>query len=176
MKNTRKALSILGVAVIMALLVAVLVPAPSVAAATVTSRSIRAIDKRAEYQQIRQMLEAHRQVIIQNREQNAALIRTNKDLRLVLKGQLVAAKASLAPATIDQLKTIRDQLKILMAELQATKGDIREITLGNQQMIRDLDYEALDASFAQIIAIQQTRFEKLSAINQLIQQMSGLVS
>ncbi|HEY5467027.1 MAG TPA: hypothetical protein VIL27_08355 [Clostridia bacterium] len=175
MKNTRKALSILGVAVVMALLVAVLVPATSVAAATVTSRSIRVADKRAEYQKFRQDLETHRQAILQNREQNAALIRTNKDLRLVLKGQLEAAKASLAPAT-DQLKAIRDQLKILMEELQATKGDIREITLGNQQMIRDLDYEALDASFAQIIAIQQLRFVKLSAINQLIQQMIGLVS
>lgn len=168
MKNTRKVLSILGVAVVMALLVAVLVPATSVAAATVTSSSIRAADKRAEYQKFRQDLETHRQVILQNREQNSNLVRTNKDLRLVLKGQLEAAKANLAPATIDQLK-------ILMGELQATQGDIREITLGNQQMIRDLDYEALDASFAQIIAIQQMRFEKLSVINQLIQQMIGHV-
>jgi hypothetical protein len=44
---------------------------------------------------------------------------------------------------------------VLMDALQATKGDIREIAQGNRQLIQDMNYEALDVAFAQIIGISR---------------------
>ncbi len=146
MKTTRKALSVLGVVLAMSLLVVALVPASPVSATTLEKLPVIA-EKRAE--------------IKANRERNVALAQENHELRAALKAQLAEVRDGLEQETKDGLKTIRVSLKSTVAELRATKGDIREAWTTNPLLIP---------------GIQQYRFQKLTSIHQLLQEMVDLVS
>ena len=120
-----------------------------------------------------------RDIVKANRDDNKAIWEENKALRQTLKVKLSAIKTagSVLDATVlTSLKADRERIKVLVSEMQATEGQIKELIALNKGNAKKLDYEALNSTFAKITEVQLLRNTKLVEINNLLKEMTSLLS
>lgn len=135
--------------------------------------------KRLDFFQFRKSLDGKRDSIRQNRTENRELAAENTQLRKDIVDTLLAIKENggTLPAEIEaQLKAYNQEIKDIKEALKETKGDIREILTVNKQNIKDMNYEAVNAAFGQVEAIQQNRAVQLARINEILKSMKALLS
>lgn len=140
--------------------------------------SAERLEKLQEYSAFRESLLEHRQVILDNREKNLALIADNEQLRQGIAETLRALQEDGVQLPEDvkaQLSAYNEQVRSLASRLRETKGAIRTVTEGNRENIRIMDYEAMDAAFVQIAEIQETRYALLTQIRSVLQEMQILL-
>jgi TolA-binding protein len=149
------------------------------AQAKVAAREAAIESKMGEFSEFRQQVEALRLVILDNREENIALVSENNQLRLATVQALKALKdsgAMLPEETVTELKTLNEQAKAVAEQLIATRGDIKDVAQANRGNYRAKDYEAMVAAFEQIGEIQNTRYGLLLQMKDILTEMNALVA
>lgn len=135
--------------------------------------------KKATFDAFKQALAEKKLSVLSNRDANLSVTADTNRLRLSLAQSLDALKksgASLPEETAAQLKDCNAQMKELVSALKDTKGQIKAITAQNKGFVKNKDYAAMDAAYAQITAIQTGRHDQLVKINELLQKMNTLVT
>lgn len=120
-----------------------------------------------------------RDIVKANRDDNKAIWEENKTLRQALKVKLAAIKADgtvLDATVITTLKADHEKIKVLVAEIRATEGQIKEYLTLNKGNAKKLDYDALNSTYAKIADVQLLRNTKLVEINNLLKEMTGLLN
>lgn len=134
--------------------------------------------KRLEFLKFRQSLEGKQAEIRQNRIENRELVIENTQLRKDIVDSLAAIKENgrtISPEVQDQIKAYNQQIKDIKTALKETKGDIKEILTANKQNIKDMNYEAVDAAYNQVVSIQNNRAVQLQKINQILDSIKSLL-
>ena len=138
-----------------------------------------AIDnKQQEFQAFREQLQSLRKEMIENRQRSVLYAAETNRLRLKLLQQINAlyrSGANLPKEVVAALEEYTGRITATMAELKTTKGDIQDILKKNRNLMRNRDYAAMDAAFAEISEIQKLRYEQLTKINTILQQMNALI-
>ncbi len=156
--------------------------APTAGAKSETRINQRIADLQTKKQAIsdyRSAAMGKRDIVKDNRDDNKAIWEENKELRQTLKVKLAAIKTagSVLDATVlTSLKADRERIKVLVSEMQATEGQIKELIALNKGNAKKLDYEALNSTFAKIAEVQLLRNTKLVEINNLLKEMTSLLN
>lgn len=149
------------------------------AQAKVAARQAEIESKMSGFGEFRQQVEALRLVVLENRQENIALASENNQLRLSTAQALKALKdsgATLPAETVTQLKALNEQAKAIAEQLNATRGDIKDVAQANRENLRAKDYEAIAAAFAQIGEIQNTRYGLLLQMKDVLTELNALVA
>ena len=135
--------------------------------------------KKDEFEEFRKSLAEKRLEVMENRDANLTLLEQNNQLRLDLALTLEEVRDSggtLPEETITQLKDYNAQIHELVNSLKDTKGQIKQITEEYKDLIKEKDYAAMDAAFAEIDAIQTYRYDILVQINDILLDMNALLA
>lgn len=134
--------------------------------------------KKDEFEEFRKSLAEHRLQVMENREANLTITKQNHQLRLEIAYDLKEVRdngGTLPEETLSQLKAYTAQIHELINALEETKGQIRVITEEYKKLIKQKDYAAMDAAFAEIAAIQSYRYDVLIQINDILKDMGSLL-
>lgn len=135
--------------------------------------------KKLQFLQFKKSFDEKVAAIKQNRIANRDLAGENTQLRKDIVDSLMAIKengGTVSEEIQNQLKAYKQQIKDITAALKETKGDIKDILTANKQNIKDMNYEAVDAAYSQVVSIQQNRAEKIANINNILKSMKALLS
>ncbi len=149
------------------------------AQAKVAARQAEIESKMSGFGEFRQQVEALRLVVLENRQENIALASENNQLRLSTAQALKSLKDSgvtLPAETVTQLKALNEQAKAIAEQLNATRGDIKDVAQANRENLRAKDYEAIAAAFAQIGEIQNMRYGLLLQMKDVLTELNALVA
>lgn len=114
-----------------------------------------------------------------NRAEILSIKSNNLALSSQLKTALAALKASGAEVpeeTLTQLAALKDDLKAVREQLDATRGEIEALMDTFRQYRKAKDFENAAATLTQVISVQETRISLFTQIGSLTQQMLDLVS
>ncbi|MDF3002793.1 MAG: hypothetical protein K0Q48_2912 [Bacillota bacterium] len=135
-------------------------------------------EKKAGASDFRAAVKEERDGVKEKRDLNRALRQENTALRKELSASLKAQKEAgtiLDEETAAKLAAYSEELKSVTEELKNTKGDIKAIAEEKKEALKALDYEAMEAAFAEIGGIQEVRNDALVRINSLFKEMLALV-
>ncbi len=141
-------------------------------------RQAELASKKDEFEAFRKDLAEKRLAALANREANITMIEQNNQLHLDLALKLKELKDSgstLPDETIAQLKDYNAQIKELIDSLKESKGQIREVLDEYKELIKEKDYAAMDAAFAEITTIQSYRNDVLCQINTILVEMNSIL-
>lgn|GEM_PF-4939107 len=135
--------------------------------------------RRDEYASVRAGIQENVSIMRQNKLENQLIWSDNSNLRAQLKLALKALRES--DVEVDetlktQLKTLGESLKQKYQLLNATSGDIKELTVQIKDLVKAKDTDALNLIYAQIIDIQLNRNSLLTEINILLSEMMSLLN
>lgn len=134
--------------------------------------------KQEEWGAFKKALSDKRVAMMTNEKQNHELESQNNQLRLQLTQALKTKKDSeevLSQETRTALKQNQEAIKVIITELKAGNGQIKDLMLQNKELIKAKDYVKMDLVFDQIANIQLTRSEQLKEINSILVKMLGLL-
>lgn len=135
-------------------------------------------EKKAGASDFRAAVKEERDGVKEKRDLNRTLRQENTALRKELTASLKAQKEAgivLDEETAAKLTAYSEELKSVTEELKNTKGDIKAIAEEKKEALKALDYEAMEAAFAEIGGIQEVRNDALIRINTLFKEMLALV-
>lgn len=182
----KKLLSVLCVILILGTFAVTALAEDGNTAPTGNPRIIRALQNRSdrlaeriEVLKFKQTLLEKGETVRQNRKTNLELKTENVQLVKDIVDILLNIKQQGGIISQDmksQLKAYYQQIREIGTTLKETRGDIRDIIASNRQNIKDMNYEAVEAAYNEIIAIQQNRAEQLGEINNILKDMKALLS
>lgn len=134
--------------------------------------------KRIELANIKSNFQEKVTVIRSNKLDNQLIWSNNSSLRAQVKialNELRETDAGIDDTLKTQLKSFGDTLKIKYQELKSTSGDIRELTIQINDLVKAGNTEALNEIYGQIIDIQLLRNGILSEINHILTEIIGIL-
>ncbi len=134
--------------------------------------------KRAEMANIKSNVKEKVAIIRSNKLENQLIWSDNSNLRAQVKialGELRESDVSIDDAIKAQLKSLGDTLKIKYQELNSTSGDVRELTIQINDLVKARNTDALNEIYGQIIDIQLFRNGILSEINDILTEIIAIL-
>jgi len=134
--------------------------------------------KTEEWQGYRKGLATKKVNMMSNKGLNLDLLSENNQLRLQLSEALKAIKDAgtvLSDETTASISSYNDQIKALIDDMKATKGEIKDLLDQNKKLVENKDYVEMDLVYDQIAEIQLTRNDNLQSINDILVKMIELV-
>lgn len=135
--------------------------------------------KKEEFAAFKTALKAKQQLMLQNREEIRVLAKENQQLRVKLLQSIESISengGTLPDATLTKLTEYKAQIKEIVTAMKGTTGDISDLMKQSKELIKNKDYAAMDAAFAEVGAVQQKRQEQMAQIKTLLQEMIALVA
>lgn len=134
--------------------------------------------KRTEIQNIRSNINEKITSIRENKLDNQLIWSENSNLRAQVKLKLIEireSKIAISDETLNKIKDLNEDLKNNYQDLYQTNGDIHELTIQINDLVKSKDKEGLNSLYNQIIDIQLYRNELLSRINSILTEILDLV-
>lgn len=126
----------------------------------------------------KQNLKENFQTVITNKETNLTALEQCNQLRITIAQTLESRKASgqkLSDDTKTQLKAYTAQIKDIINEINATKGQNKNLVEHNKTNIKNKDEAAINDTFEQIRTIQTARNDQIVKIIDILKQMNDLL-
>jgi regulator of replication initiation timing len=134
-------------------------------------------EQKAQIQAFKAQIQPLKDTLKSNRDQNQALREQNKALHSEIKDKLASLKASETKLSADAkatIKSIRQELAAIR-DSGATNGEIKDILSANKTNIKNMDYSAVEAAFKQAYDVQKIRFDKLTQINNKLNELLAAI-
>lgn len=136
-------------------------------------------NKKAEFRAFFEALNAKRKEAIAAMKASNKIRNENARLMADLRSALESMKedgVELKPEVLAQLEEYKNQIKAIKEEIRATKDQIKDVLKEHRtHFMKDKDYAAMEAAFAEIAVVQKFRNDSLVEINNILKAMLQLL-
>jgi uncharacterized protein (DUF342 family) len=143
-----------------------------------TAKTKLTTEQKAQRQAFKAQIKPLRDTLKSNHGQNQSLREQNKALRSEIKNKLASLKSNETVLSADAkatIKSIRQELAAIRDSKATTKGEIKNILSANKTNIKNMDYAAVEAAFKQAYDVQKIRFDRLTQINNKLNELLAAI-